>query len=311
MVVTDHHPLVPILNNHRLDEILNPRLQHLKTKIMGYAFTASWMKGTSNKAPDALSRNPTADPQPDKTLAESDIDDIAAMSSVEIRAVTCKGESLRLTELRQVADNNPELYIISGFPQHRQQLPPECRRYWNIRTQLSLEDDIILYGCCLLIPAQMRREVLAQLHDSHQGMVRTKDRARLTVYWPGMDNDIDNLILLCKLCQDSLPSHQKEPIALKPTPNRPFQEIAADFCSHAGQQYLITVDRFSDWPEIIPMRTNTTTTKLVSSLKSSFCRTGIPDQVWTDQGPQFTSQAFQDFAKQWGFEHITSSPRYP
>ena len=186
-VVTDHHPLIPLLNNHRLDEILNPQLQHLKTKIMGYSFTASWLKGTLNKAPDALSRNPTTDPQPDETLAESEIDDIAAMSTAEIRAVTGKGESLRLTKLCQVANNDPEYqklksYIISGFPQHRQQLPTECRRYWNVHTQLSLEDDIILYGYRLLIPAQMRREVLEQLHDSHQGMVRTKDRARLTVY---------------------------------------------------------------------------------------------------------------------------------
>ena len=149
----------------------------------------------------------------------------------------------------------------------------------------------------------MRREVLAQLHDSHQGMVRTKDRARLTVYWPGMDY-IDQTILSCKLCQDSLPSQQKEPITLKSTPQRPFQEIAVDFCSHAGLQYLITVDCFSDWPEISPMMTNTTTSKLMTSL-------GAPDKVWTDQGTQFTSQAFQEFAKQWGFKHVTSSPRYP
>ena len=126
-----------------------------------------------------------------------------------------------------------------------------------------------------------------------------------------MDNDIDKTILSCKLCQDSLPSQQKEPIALKPKPQRPFQEIAADFCSHAGRQYLITVDCFSDWPEKMPMMTNTTTTKVLSSFKSSFCRTGVPDKVWTDQGPQFTSTAFQECARQWGFEHVTSSPRYP
>ena len=59
------------------------------------------------------------------------------------------------------------------------------------------------------------------------------------------------------------------------------------------------------------MMTNTTTAKLMSSLKSSVCRTGVPDKVWTDQGPQFTSRAFQEFAKQWGFEHVTSSPWYP
>ena len=126
-----------------------------------------------------------------------------------------------------------------------------------------------------------------------------------------MDKDIDNTILSCKLCQDSVPSQQKEPITLKPTPQRPFQEITAYFCSHAGQQYLITVHCFSDWLEITPMMTNTTTRKLVSALKLSFCCTGAPDKVWADQGPQFTSQAFRKFAKQWGFEYVTSTPRYP
>ena len=314
-VVTDHHPLISILNSHRLDEIQNPRLQRLKTKIMGYTFTAVWLKGALNYAPDALSRNPTADPQPEEALAETEIDQATATSSAEIRAIINRDEPIRLSELRSIADSDSEyqtlkFYINSGFPQHRKQLPSECRRYWNTRTQLSVEDDLILYGCRLLIPSPMRRQVLDQLHESHQGTVRTKERARL-VYWPGMEVDIENTILSCKLCQDSLPSQQTEPITLKPKPQRPFQEFAADVCTHAGQQYLITVDCFSDWPEIIPMSTNTTTTQLISSLKSSFCRFGVPDKLWSDQGPQFTSKAFQDFAKQWGFQHVTSSPRYP
>ena len=61
-VVTDHNPLVPILNHHRLDEIENPRLQRLKIKLMAYNFTTEWVKGTKNGAPDALSRNPVTDP---------------------------------------------------------------------------------------------------------------------------------------------------------------------------------------------------------------------------------------------------------
>ena len=62
-VITDHHPLVPILNNHRLDEIENPRLQRMKAKLMGYNFTTEWLKGSLNQAPDALSRNPTSNPE--------------------------------------------------------------------------------------------------------------------------------------------------------------------------------------------------------------------------------------------------------
>ena len=83
-VITDHHPLIPILNNHRLDEIENPRLQRLKTKVMAYNFTAEWVKGTLNNAPDALSRNPVSDPLQHKMLAEHDVN-TQGNSPTEIR----------------------------------------------------------------------------------------------------------------------------------------------------------------------------------------------------------------------------------
>ena len=91
---------------------------------------------------------------------------------------------------------------------------------------------------------------------------------------------MDSVILSCKTCQDLLPSQPKEPIILKPQAERPFQEIAVDFCSHADQEYLIIVDRFSDWPEIVPMHKNTTTPRLTAALRAHFCRTGVPDKVW-------------------------------
>jgi hypothetical protein len=136
----------------------------------------------------------------------------------------------------------------------------------------------------------MCHNVFAQLHDYHQGMVRTKDRVRLVIYWPGLDNDIDNIILSCKTCQDVLPSNHREPITHKPRPSQPFQAIAADFCSFAGREYLITVDCYTDWPDIIPMSNNTTAKQVLSVLKASFCRTGIPDQIWTDEGLRFMSK---------------------
>ena len=59
------------------------------------------------------------------------------------------------------------------------------------------------------------------------------------------------------------------------------------------------------------MRKNTFTQYLVQALTVLFCRTAVPDMVWSDGGPQFTSKHFSDFATQWGFEHKTSSPHYP
>ena len=71
-VITDHNTLIQIINNCRLDEIENPRLQRLKTKLMAYNFTAEWINGKKNDAPNALSCNPLLDPEKADTLAEID-----------------------------------------------------------------------------------------------------------------------------------------------------------------------------------------------------------------------------------------------
>ena len=313
-VVTDHNPLIPIMNSHRLDEIENPRLQRLKTKLMAYNFMAEWLKGSKNDAPDALSRNPVSDPEPHELLAELDVDNNPDTSLAEIRSIN--NESLRLQELREHSEQDPEYqelknFILNGFPSHRSQLPENCKRYWNVREHLTLDDDLIVNGCRLLIPCAMRHQILSQLHESHQGSVTTKQRARLSVYWPGIDNDIDNTILSCQQCQDCLPSNSKEPLVQKPKPERPFQEIAVDFCSYAGRHYLIVVDCYTDRPAILPMNHDTTTPKLITALRQSFCRTAIPDVLWSDGGPQFTCKMFKDFSQQWGFLHKTSTPHYP
>ena len=244
-VITDHHPLIPIHNNHRLDEIENPQLHRLKTRIIGYNFTAEWIKGILNHAPDALSRNPVSDPQPPEMLAKRDIDNDPVHTLTEVRAIMNEHqENLRLQDLRKQAEEDSEYqqlrqYILNGFPDYRSQLPDEYKQYWSVCNQLALDDNLIVYGCRVLIPSMMRRHILQQLHESHQGSVRTKQRARLTAYWPGINNDIDNTVLACKQCQDCLPSNPREPIILKPKLSRPFQEVAGDFCSYAGRDFLM------------------------------------------------------------------------
>ena len=247
-IITDHNPLVPILNTRRLDEIENPRLQRLKSQMMVYNFTAQWVKGCKNDAPDALSRNPVLHPQTEDTLAEYDPQNHPEMSTMEVRAISnANPPATRLQDLRYHAAQNPEYQlfqklVLNGFPAHRNQLQESCRRYWNAREHLSIDDNLIIHGCHLLIPTSMRRQVLLDLHESHQGSVCTKQRARMTVYWPGIDNDIDNIILSCKKCQDMLPANAKEPLILKCKPTRPFLEVAADLCCYGGQNYLILVD---------------------------------------------------------------------
>ena len=319
-VITDHNPLVPILNNHRLDEIENPRLQRLHTHLLAYSFIAKWQKGKDNDAADALSRHPYSQPAAGEDMAEFKVDiggppsAIKCLQSAEIRAM--HGENLRVQELQDHARDDREYQdllqlVQTGFPDHKSDLPVRLKKFWGSEGHLSVDDNLLVYGCRLFIPSTFRPSILERLHEAHQGITRSKDRARLTVYWPGIDQDIEGYVANCKLCQDSLPSHPREPIVTKPRPSRPFQEIAMDFAYHGGKYFLVVVDCLTDWPHICPMGSNTTSSCTINVMRGLFCRTAAPDVIWSDGGPQFTSSKFQAFLKDWGIRHEVSSPHYP
>ena len=324
-VLTDHNPLVPILNSHRLDEIENPRLQHLRTRLMPYNFTAQWIKGPTNKAADALSRHPYQTPGHGDDLAEQEVHTHdnrrtdQGLSISQIRASSLESatqENLHIHELRKHSEDDREYQdlkqvITSGFPNQKSTLPEGLKKFWGIKDHLTIDDDLIVYGCHLFIPSALRATMLSRLHEAHQGVSCSQARARLTLYWPGIDKDIENYVQNCRHCQNRLPSNVKQPMINKPIPERPFQQVAADIASYAGQQFLIIVDCKTDWPDIIELGKDTTAPKLIDTLRDQFCRTAVPDLFWSDGGPQFVSSKLVDFLVKWGVAHNVSSPRYP
>ena len=120
-------------------------------------------------------------------LIECDDCSSPEMTIAEIRAIVSQQqESMQLQDLCKHGEQDPEYqqlthYIHNGFPEHRSQMPDEFKQYWNVWSQLALDDDLIVCSFRLLIPAKMHHEILNQLHESHQGSVRTKQRARMIV----------------------------------------------------------------------------------------------------------------------------------
>ena len=84
--------------------------------------------------------------------------------------------------------------VTSGFPGTKGELSDAMRPYWGVRDRLVVDDDLIVCGSRLVIPRDLRPDVLHSLHDSHQGINHTKTRARQTVYWPNIDNDVSNVV---------------------------------------------------------------------------------------------------------------------
>ena len=79
----------------------------------------------------------------------------------------------------------------------------------------------------------------------------------------------------CSQCQTHLPSHPKEPMISKPLLAYPFQEIAADFCYHAGRCYLAFIDCFTDWPTVVHMGKSAIATDLITAGRELFNRTTV------------------------------------
>ena len=149
-----------------------------------------------------------------------------------------------------------------------------------------------------------------KIHDGHLGIGLCRRRARAVVHWPGMGQQIEEMIKKCSLCQRYSNKQQKETLMQHETPEHPWQNVATDLFQWAGKDYLLVVDRYSGYPEIA-LLSNTSSSVVIKHMKSIFARHGIPVEVLSDNGPQYSSGLFKKFSTEWGFIHKTSSPLYP
>ena len=152
-------------------------------------------------------------------------------------ATTSNGDMTRLIDI-----------IDHGFPNSRYELPPALQEYYQFREQLYTVDGVILYKNRIVIPPSLRQHVLTVLHSAHQGVTSMTARAESTVFWPGITPAIIALGDTCNHCNRMAPSQPSAPPSPTVLPAYPFQCVCADFFHHKGVNYLVIVDRYSNWP---------------------------------------------------------------
>lgn len=152
--------------------------------------------------------------------------------------------------------------------------------------------------------------MLTLIHSSHLGVEKCKRRARDVLYWPGMNAEIEDVVLKCQVCSTYQRSNSKEPMLSYPVPQRPWARVGADLFELNSRNFLVLVDYYSGFIEVEQLR-DTKSEVIIKLCKSQFARYGIPDTLVTDNGPQFSSESFKQFSRCYGFQHCTSSPHYP
>ena len=164
-------------------------------------------------------------------------------------------------------------WCTHGWPTKSPTANPEMIPFWQVRSSFTVCDNLLLHNQRVVIPTSLRKEILQKIHEGHQGIELCRARARCSVWWPGITKRIAEMVRQCHVCAQE--TQQRKELQIKSAlPDYPWLVVDTDLFKLKGTHYLLVVDYFSQYPEVIKL-TSTTLVSTISVLKSIFSHHGI------------------------------------
>lgn len=300
---TDHKPLQYLFGpKNGIPLTAASRLQRWAYFLSGFNYKIQHIKSEQNGNCDALSRLPVED---STDIFDNEFTPLYHIESgINIDWKIIRSETLKDEVLKKIV-----LYVKASWPEA---VSDKEKIFASKKNELNLENDCLFRGYRIIVPSSLRAAVLNELHASHMGMVKIKQFARSYVWWPGIDNDIEQVVKDCTVCSEMQKNPSKSILTPWPWPEKAWTRIHIDFLGpFMGHMYMVVIDAHSKWPEVIDFKENTKTYRVVEVCKKLFARHGLPMHIVTDNGPQFTSAEFELFVKNLGITHTFSPPYHP
>ena len=165
----------------------------------------------------------------------------------------------------------------------------------------------------IVIPDKKREEILKQIHEGHLGLNKCQMRAKETVYWPGLNEQLEQLVLNCQLClkysrsKDRINPHTALGHEVPPVP---WSKLATDIFHYESQPYLLIVNYTSRFLIVRKLK-SMSAQHIAEHFKATFSEYGWPDTLVSNNGPCYAAETLADLMKEYAVNHITSSPHYP
>ena len=220
---------------------------------------------------------------------------------------------IKATDIQREAVSDPILskvynFTVHGWPLSIKSVPDNIKPFYKKRLELTTFNGCLLLGLKVVIPAKFQEPVLKLFHEGHPGMTRMKSLARLHVWWPSITTDIEHAVQNCTNCAVMARDPQRVPLHSWDFPRKPWQRLHLDYAGpFKGKMWFILIDAYSKWPEVYVM-TETTSKATIQQLRKIFAVQGLPEQIITDNGPQFISEEFESFCQ---LRHNTIAPYHP
>ena len=187
---------------------------------------------------------------------------------------------------------------MEGWPEHVKQVPRDLKPFWQLRDDLSVEHGCVLFQGRFYIPQALRSHCLKTLHQGHLGITKMRVRALAIMYCT-----VYHVRLIVGYNRWSQPFLLKSQVDCG-------KKLGMDLFFQGRHWYVIIADYYSKYPWIKKSEA-ISYEEVMSFLMFCFPGFGIPEEVISDNGKQFTGREYQDFVAKYGFKLTISSPYHP